>query len=229
MAMTEPTTTGHEPVDDREVRPRTAYVGRLEIQWDPRILEPRPWTAEQSRWAASLLTDLPQGPVLELCAGAGHIGLLAVAGTRRELVCVDIDPVATEYAAANARRNGLAAQVSTRTESIADAAEHPTSYSLVLADPPWVASAETGRFPEDPLRAIDGGADGSALAVDCVRTAGRVLAPGGALVLQVGTEAQLDGPVAAAGREHGLVEVERRVFERGVLALLRHADGQVSG
>ena len=81
----------------------------------------------------------------------------------------------------------------------------------------------------DPLRAIDGGADGSALAVDCVRTAGRVLAPGGALVLQVGTEAQLDGPVAAAGREHGLVEVERRVFERGVLALLRHADGQVSG
>ena len=249
MAMTEPTTTGLAapatlgPVEgpegpegpeglgeDAPVRPRTAFVGRLEIQWDPRILEPRPWVAEQSRWAALLLTDLPPGPVLELCSGAGHIGLLAVAGTRRELVCVDVDPVASRYAADNARRNGLADQVSVRTETIADAAEHPTAYSLVLADPPWVSSHEVTRFPEDPVRAIDGGADGSALAVDCVRTAGRVLAPGGALVLQVGDEAQLDGPVAAAGAEHGLVEVERRVYERGVLALLRRpGDGPGDG
>ncbi len=236
MAMTEPTsigpsvtgwqeTDGVEPGlglgEDAPVRPRTAFVGRLEIQWDPRILEPRPWVAEQSRWAALLLADLPPGPVLELCSGAGHIGLLAVAGTRRELVCVDVDPVASRYAAANARRNGLADQVTVRTETIADAAEHPTPYSLVLADPPWVSSHEVTRFPEDPVRAIDGGVDGSALAVECVRTAARVLTPGGALLLQVGNEAQLDGPVAAAGAEHGLVEVERRAYERGVLALLR--------
>ncbi len=226
MSMTEPTAEPGLGLDrlrdpDAPVRPRTAYVGRLEIQWDPRILEPRPWVAEQSRWGAVLLTDLPPGPVLELCCGAGHIGLLAVAGTHRELVCVDVDPVATTYTEANARRNGLAEQVSTRTETIADAAEHPPAYALVIADPPWVASAETGQFPEDPLRTIDGGADGSALAVDCVRTAARVLAPGGALLLQVGDEAQLDGPVAAAGHEHGLVEVERRRYERGVLALLR--------
>ena len=57
-----------------------------------------------------------------------------------------------------------------------------------------------------------------------------MLAPGGAMVLQVGDEAQLDGPVAAAGAEHGLVEVERRVYERGVLALLRRpGDGPGDG
>ena len=195
---------------------RTAYVGRLEIRWDPRILEPRPWTADQSRWAARLLTTLPAGPVLELCCGAGHIGLLAVCGTRRGLVCVDVDPVATTYAEENALRNGITG-VEVRTQTIEDAAADTERYALVLADPPWVPSADTGRFPEDPLRAIDGGADGTDLAFMCARTASSVLLPEGLLLLQVGTGEQADA-VAAAGT--GLVEVERRVCDGGVLVLL---------
>lgn len=203
-----------------ETAERTAYIGRLEIAWDPRILEPRPWTAAQSRWAARLLVDLPAGPVLELCSGAGHIGLLAVAGTGRRLVCVDIDPVATAYAAANAERNGLGGLVETRTQSIAATAADRDRYSLVIADPPWVPSAQTATYPEDPLRAIDGGPAGVDLAVECIATASQVLLPGGALVLQVGNEEQLDGPLAAAAHEHRMFVVERRVHPRGVLALL---------
>ena len=198
---------------------RTAYVGRLEIRWDPRILEPRPWTADHSRWAARLLTALPPGPVLELCCGAGHIGLLAVCGTRRGLVCVDVDPVATTYAEENALRNGLT-DVEVRTQTIEDAAADTRRYALVLADPPWVPSADTGRFPEDPLRAIDGGADGTELALMCARTAASVLLPEGQLLLQVGTTDQADA-VATAGT--GLVEVERRVCAGGVLVLLSRA------
>jgi methylase of polypeptide subunit release factors len=205
-------------VDDER---RTAFVGRLEIGWDPRILEPRPWTAEQSRWAARLLTTLPDGPVLELCSGAGHIGLLAVAGTRRELVCVDRDPVATAYAADNAARNGLAHQVVARTATIEQVADEPTGYALVLADPPWVPSAGIGRFPDDPPGAIDGGPEGTDLAVACVRTASRVLLPGGALVLQVGTVEQATGVVADAAAAHGLTVEEVRPCVGGVLVLLR--------
>lgn len=200
---------------------RTAFVGRLEIAWDPRILEPRPWTAEQSRWAARLLTTLPAGPVLELCSGAGHIGLLTVAGTRRELVCVDREPVATAYAADNAARNGLAHQVHARTTTIAEVADEPTRYALVLADPPWVPSAGIDRFPEDPAGAIDGGPDGTDLAVACVRTAARVLLPGGAVVLQVGTVEQATGAVADAAAAHGLTVEEVRPCAGGVLVLLR--------
>lgn len=199
----------------------TAFVGRLEIAWDPRILEPRPWTAAQSRWAARLLTTLPNGPVLELCSGAGHIGLLTVAGTRRELVCVDREPVATAYAADNAARNGLAHQVLARTGTIAEVADEPTRYALVLADPPWVPSAGIDRFPEDPAGAIDGGPDGTDLAVACVRTAARVLLPGGAVVLQVGTVEQATGAVADAAAAHGLTVAEVRPCVGGVLVLLR--------
>jgi methylase of polypeptide subunit release factors len=198
---------------------RTAYVGRLEIRWDARILEPRPWTADQSRWAARLLTTLPAGPVLELCSGAGHIGLLAICGSRRRLVCVDVDPVASTYAEENAVRNGVT-DVEVRTQTIQDAAGDPERYALVLADPPWVPSGETGRFPEDPLRAIDGGAEGIDLALECARTASAVLVPEGLLLLQVGTDEQAD---AVAAAPTGLVEVERRTCAGGVLVLLSRA------
>ena len=57
---------------------RTMTFGDLEIAYDDRVLTPRPWTALQSEWAAELLESAPAGPVLELCAGAGQIGLLAV-------------------------------------------------------------------------------------------------------------------------------------------------------
>lgn len=211
----------HDLLDVAPEDRRTAFVGRLEIAWDPRILEPRPWTAEQSRWAARLLTTLPPGPVLELCSGAGHIGLLTVAGTRRELVCVDREPVATAYAADNAARNGIGEQVHARTATIEEVAEEPSRYALVLADPPWVPSAGIDRFPDDPPGAIDGGPAGTDLAVACVRTAARVLLPGGALVLQLGTVEQATGEVTDAATAHGLTVEEVRPCDGGVLVLLR--------
>src|SRR5689334_1747601 len=66
----------------------------LRIQYDDEVLAPRDWTAEQSRWAAELIREAGPGPVLELCAGVGHIGLLAVHLVPRPLVCVDANPVA---------------------------------------------------------------------------------------------------------------------------------------
>ena len=71
--------------------------GGLRIRYDDRVLAPRDWTAAQSRWAAELIATAPPGPVLEVCAGAGHIGLLAVTLAPRPLVCVDADAVACQY------------------------------------------------------------------------------------------------------------------------------------
>ena len=66
------------------------------------MLAPREWTQTQALWANDLLAVVPPGPVLELCSGVGHLGLLAVHGTDRRLVCVDVDPVACAYAVDNA-------------------------------------------------------------------------------------------------------------------------------
>ena len=56
----------------------TVQIGALTIAYDASVLEPRPWTARQSEWAADLLSVAPAGRMLELCAGAGQIGLLAL-------------------------------------------------------------------------------------------------------------------------------------------------------
>lgn len=194
----------------------------MSISFDHRVLEPRPWTQAQSAWAAELLSDAPPGPVLELCAGVGHIGLGAVRDSNRRLVMVDINPAAEMFALENAEANGLASRVEFRLDRIDAALEPDERFGLIVADPPWVRSAETSAFPEDPLIAIDGGDDGLDLARTCVDLIDRHLAEGGSGLLQVGSTAQAETIAAyASERPSGsLIAAETRTFPRGVLVRL---------
>jgi len=207
-------------LEERPVVARSAGFGDLIIDFDDRVLEPRPWTVAQSRWAAELLRNAPAGPVLELCAGAGHIGLLAVSHEPRPLVSVDVSPVACDYARANAERAGLADLVDVREGGMEEVVAPGERFALVIADPPWVPSAQTGEFPRDPLLAIDGGDDGLDLARTCWMVADRHLLPGGQAVLQLGTAAQ----ARQLARElRGVTRLrirETRPFARGVLVAL---------
>jgi len=190
--------------------------GSLQIRYDDRVLEPRPWTTAQSAWAAELIEQAPEGDVLELCTGAGHIGLLAIAGSDRRLVAVDASPTAAEHAADNAAAAGLAGQVEVRLGQLDEVLDADERFAVVIADPPWVPRAETGRFPQDPLLAIDGGDDGLDVARLCLEVISHHLVPGGAAVLQLGTLEQ----VSALGD---------RVAEGGVLRTgeVRKHDGGV--
>ena len=191
----------------------------LDISYDERVLEPRPWTAEQSRWGAELLAPLPPGPILELCTGAGHIGLLTAALSGRPLVAVDIDPVACAFARHNAARAGLDVDVREGPMERVLAAEE--SFALVTADPPWVPRAETGRFPDDPLLAIDGGDDGLDLARLCLTVADAHLAEEGSVLLQLGTEDQVTEIAAWASERVRLRVTDSRAHgTRGVVARL---------
>lgn len=199
----------------------TIDFGPLRISYDDRVLTPRPWTIEQSRWAAELAATAPEGPLLELCCGAGQIGLATITAVRRRLVCVDIDPVACEYTRLNADLAGVAGLVEVRTGRLEDRLLPDERFAGVIADPPWVPHDEVGRFPEDPVTAIDGGRDGLDLARACVRTAADHLLPGGFAVLQVGTREQVER-LASEMTEQGLpLDVrEVREFDRGVLVRL---------
>jgi methylase of polypeptide subunit release factors len=157
--------------------------------------------------------------VLEICTGAGQIGLAAVAHSSRTLVCVDVDPVATEFAARNARIAGMAGRVDVRTALMVEALVPDEQFVLVIADPPWVTSDDSRRYPEDPLAAIDGGPDGLGPARECVVVIARHLAPGGESLLQLGSESQ----VWALGSEiawAGLRVLELRRYDGGVVARL---------
>jgi methylase of polypeptide subunit release factors len=195
----------------------TIDFGGLQIAFDDRVLRPREWTTAQSWWAASLLPALAEGDVLELCSGAGQIGLLAIAGSTRRLVCVDVSPVAAAYTLGNAEAAALGDRVSVREGMIADVLEPFERFPMIIADPPWVPHSETARFPEDPLLAIDGGDDGLYVVRDCVQAMIDHLAPGGVALLQVGTSDQV-AAVATLLEGSGLVTGEVREYgDRGVL------------
>lgn len=199
--------------------------GPLLIDYDARVLRPRPWTLEQSAWAAELAAGAEPGPFLELCAGAGHIGLAAAVLADRDLVQVEADPVAARFAAANAARAGRGARVEVRTAPMQTALRPDERFGVILADPPYLRSVEVTRWPDDPVTAIDGGTDGLELVTACLDVAARHLATDGALLLQVAGPLQ-DAQVAdlvTARPDWGLRRVEARVVdqERAVVRLRR--------
>lgn len=194
---------------------RTMEFDSLTIAYDDRVLEPRPWTALQSRWAQELLTEAATGPVLELCTGAGHIGLLAIAASTRRLVAVDADPHACATARHNAAANGLGERVEVRCARLDQAVEPGERFALAVADPPWVPTVEISRFPADPVLAIDGGGDGLDVARACLDVAAGALDHGGSLLLQLGDDGQADRLV-----HPDLAEVARRRGERGIVVRL---------
>lgn len=199
--------------------------GTVTIEYDDRVLRPRSWTELQSRWAAELLVDAPAGAVLELCSGAGHIGLLAASLSGRSLVAVDLNPAACYFTALNAEGAGLTPRVEVREGRLEEQIGADETFALAVADPPWVTTAEIGRFPEDPRLAIDGGDDGLAVARACVSACTGHLVPGGSLILQLGTSEQAERIVAEATKATGATGAgwtggARRTGPRGVVQQL---------
>lgn len=132
--------------------------------------------------------------MLELCAGAGHIGLLTLAlSTSRahRLVAVDANPAACAFIRRNARAAGLAGRVDVRSGSITHAVRPDEHFDLIIADPPWVRHEDLQQFPADPVFAIDGGEDGLQIARSCLLAAEVCLHAGGSLLLQLGTTGQV--------------------------------------
>ena len=104
-----------------------------------------------------------------------------------------------------------------RRGRIEEALAEGERFAVVVADPPWVPHADTGRYPEDPLVAIDGGDDGLEVAWACVAAIADHLVAGGSAVLQLGSTAQADAVGAGLAGYGDLRLTEVRECERGVL------------
>ena len=176
--------------------------GSLTIWFDRKGFRPRPWTQMQSAWAADLLARLPPGDLLELCAGAGHIGLLALAeadratgaqaSSRRRLVQVDRDATACRLAVHNAASAGLGDRVEVRQGLVEQSLAAPERFVMIIADPPWVPSRRVRDYPENPQWAIDGGSDGLGVVRALLPVTERHLHATGVALLQVGGPHQVD-------------------------------------
>ena len=213
----------------RVTREPLAYIVGTQEFWSlpfevsPATLIPRADSEAVVEAALAALAPGDTGAVLALGPGTGCL-LLAVLHERPLAwgVGVDLAPAAAQLAARNARTLGL----SGRAVFVAgdwDAALD-SRFSLVLANPPYVATGEIpGLQPEvahwEPKGALDGGMDGLAAYRRLLARLPLILAPGGSAVLEVG--AGQAGPVAALAEAVGLHLAESQADLSGTIRALR--------
>jgi hypothetical protein len=188
---------------DIPVPPDVIQFGHLDIAFDSRVRRPDPISEAHARWARVLLDNGPGGPVLGVHAGVGHLGLLTVAGTGRDLVLTEFDEVAREYARFNAAAAGMdRVQVYPAIEPDSAVLDR---YALVICG----AAAELcGVLPA---------------ACDCIGIAEKRLVPGGSLVLgleDLDQVVELVDWLALRDRDLAVQEFLRPEGE-GVLVVLR--------
>jgi len=193
--------------------PLSRILGRrefwgLSLEIDGATLDPRPDTETLVEQALDLCSGperSPPGRILDLGTGSGAL-LFALLREFPEAqgLGVDQDQATLATAARNAERLGLVDR--TRFEVGDWLSGVSERFDLIVSNPPYIPTGDLAgldrsvRDFDDPL-ALDGGADGLAFYARTLREAGRCLAPGGVLILELGI-GQADS-VQALGRDSG--------------------------
>jgi release factor glutamine methyltransferase len=166
----------------------------LPLRLSPATLVPRPDTETVVEAALEILRaetrhDAPLR-IADLGTGSGAI-LLALLSELPDAfgIGTDISVPALRTARDNARQLGFAARAAFVACDYAAALSGP--FDLIVSNPPYIRSAEIASLEAevrdyDPYRALDGGFDGLNAYRLIAAQASRLLAPGGALVMEVG-------------------------------------------
>ncbi|HEY3888855.1 MAG TPA: peptide chain release factor N(5)-glutamine methyltransferase [Caulobacteraceae bacterium] len=181
---------------------------KIMLQVTAGVLTPRPDT---ETLVELVLRDLPEGKpfsVLDLGVGSGAI-LLAILAERPagKGLGIDVSDEALAVARENAANLGLAGRVALLrgdwTRGLEDA-----SFDLVVANPPYVRSAEIATLaPEvrdhEPRMALDGGPDGLDAYRELAPEILRVLRPGRPFAVEIGFDqsAAVEALFKAAGAD----------------------------
>jgi len=162
----------------------------LDLALNPACLIPRDDTEAIVAAALALLAPGASARVLDLGVGPGTI-LLAVLSERPHAtgVGVDLSGEALAAAEANAAALGLAGRAIFRAGRWTEGLDG--AFDLIVSNPPYIPSAECDRLePEvalhDPRLALDGGDDGLDAYRAIFADAGRLLAQGGHVVVEIG-------------------------------------------
>ena len=181
----------------------------LPLRLSPDTLVPRPDTETVVEAALEIfrtesMCDHPLR-IADLGTGSGAILLALLSELPNAFgVGTDISVPALRTARDNARQLGFAPRAAFVACDYASALSGP--FDLIVSNPPYIRSAAIASLDidvreHDPHRALDGGADG----LDAYRLiapeAARLLAPGGALVMEVGHDqsGEVGALISAAG------------------------------
>lgn len=165
----------------------------LRFKVTPAVLIPRPETELLVETALALLRDVAAPVVADVGTGCGAIAVsLAVSLPAARIFATDVSPAALAVARENAVRQGVAGRIvflaGDLLEPLLPVGE--LILDLVAANLPYIPTRAMKSLPREvrrePMVALDGGADGLALYRRLVPQAGRLLKPGGYLLMEIG-------------------------------------------
>lgn len=212
------------------------FYGRL-FGVDARVLIPRPESEHLVEAAlAHLRTRRARGASLlraaDVGTGSGALAItLAAELEGLDVVASDLSREALEVARANAERLGVASRVRFVAGDLLEPLRGYAPYDCVVANLPYVPSAELPVAPNpvafEPVGALDGGRDGLALYRRLLRGLDGVCAPGAALFFEA-APATIDA-LARLAEEHlprAFVEIvsDYAALERVVAVTLPEPD-----
>ncbi|MGE0845320.1 MAG: peptide chain release factor N(5)-glutamine methyltransferase [Flavobacteriaceae bacterium] len=162
----------------------------LDFELAPATLVPRPDTETLVEAALALIAGTPSPLIVDLGTGSGAIAVAILkARADARALATDISPEAAETARRNAMRHGVEGRI------LAVAGDWGAAlgggFDLVVSNPPYIAENERAGLSREvrdhePLRALFAGADGlDAYRVILPQAAG-LLAPGGAVAVEIG-------------------------------------------
>ncbi len=168
----------------------------LPLKLSAATLVPRPDTETVVELALEMLRPAPRPDrrrrIADIGTGSGAI-LLALLSECPDAcgVGTDISEQALQTAAANAGRAGLSQRVTVVACDYATGLSGP--FDLIVSNPPYIRSADIAGLAtevrdHDPRTALDGGADGLDAYRVLIPQAAGLLAPDGALVVEVGQD-----------------------------------------
>jgi release factor glutamine methyltransferase len=162
------------------------FCGRV-FSCDARALIPRPET--------ELLVELilkesgAAASILDVATGSGVIGLsLALSLPDVAVTLCDISPEALSLASDNALRHGIADKVTRKESNLLDSVEG--IFDIIVSNPPYIPTTDIATLSRevlnDPVLALDGGADGLRIVERLIKDSLTRMSSGGLLALEIG-------------------------------------------
>lgn len=202
--------------------PVAYLVGRkeffsLEFEVSPAVLIPRPDTELVVTTCLDFARGMPEPWVLDLGTGSGCLAVtVAKQHPRAKVTAVDVDAAALAVARRNAERHGVAQRINFYQGDLFAPFAAGEQFDLILSNPPYIPQDDIPKLAPgvrdyEPHVALNGGPDGYAVLERIAAQAKDFLAPGGHLIVEIGSPQE--GPARARLSGHAEYELADTLFD----------------
>ena len=166
----------------------------LKLVVNPKVLIPRQETELLVDMALERCSTRPAGEKLHIAdvgTGSGAVAIaIAVNLPQATVHATDASRIALAVADVNRRRHGVSHRVHLYEGDLLEPINHPVD--VIVSNPPYIKTGEIDSLaPEvrqEPLWALDGGADGLDLTGRLIRLAPEYIRPGGHILVEIAPE-----------------------------------------